>query len=97
MGFRSANCCGDDCSLAGFASDDSGAVGFDHYVQVVNTAIVVYDKSGNVVAGPISSTTFWQNQPDCGGGQNLERFGCAVRSIRQPMDHRSPGRGTKRQ
>jgi hypothetical protein len=60
---------GDDCSLGEFASDDSGAVGFDHYVQVVNTAIAVYDKSGNVVAGPVSTTTFWGNQPDCGGNQ----------------------------
>jgi len=48
---------GDDCSLGGYASDDSGAVGFDHYVQFVNTAIVVYDKSGNVLAGPVSTTT----------------------------------------
>jgi hypothetical protein len=60
---------GDDCSLGEFASDDSGAVGFDHYVQVVNTGIAVYDKSGNVLAGPVSTTTFWQNQPDCGGTQ----------------------------
>ena len=60
---------GDDCSLGGFASDDSGAVGFNHYVQVVNTAIAVYDKSGNVLAGPVSTTTFWENQPDCGGNQ----------------------------
>ncbi len=87
---------GDDCSIGGFASDDSGAVGFDHYVQVVNTAMTVYDKSGNVVAGPISTTTFWHNQPDCGGDQNLERCGGAVRSIRQSMDHRRPGGGTKR-
>jgi hypothetical protein len=56
---------GDDCSVNHFASDDSGAVGFSHYVQVVNTAMVVYDKSGNVLAGPISGTTFWQNQ-GCG-------------------------------
>ena len=60
---------GDDCSLSEFASDDSGAVGFDHYVQVVNTAIAVYDKSGNVVAGPVGTTTFWEKQPDCGGNQ----------------------------
>ena len=61
---------GDDCSIADFASDDSGAVGFNHYVQVVNTAMAVYDKSGNIVAGPISGETFWANQPDCGGNQN---------------------------
>ena len=77
--------------LWAYASDDSGAVGFDHYVQVVNTAIAVYDKSGNVLAGPVSTATFWQNQPDCGGRPNLERFGRPVRSIRQPMGHRRPG------
>jgi hypothetical protein len=61
---------GDDCSIFNFASDDSGAVGFDNYVQTVNTAMVVYDKSGNVLAGPVSGETFWANQPDCGGNQN---------------------------
>ena len=57
------------------ASDDSGAVGFDNYVQVVNGAIAVYDKSGDVLAGPISETTFWANQPDCAG---IYTFGDAV-------------------
>lgn len=57
------------------ASDDSGAVGFDNYVQVVNGAIAVYDKSGNLLAGPISETTFWANQPDCAG---IYTFGDAV-------------------
>jgi hypothetical protein len=57
---------GGNCSFQNFdASDDSGAVGFDYYVQVVNTAIVVYDKKGNIVAGPVSTTTFWANQPAC--------------------------------
>ena len=60
----------DDCFVAGFtASDDSGAAGFNYYVQVVNTAIAVYNKSGTLQAGPISTTTFWGNQPDCGGNQ----------------------------
>jgi len=60
----------DDCLIHDFTpSDDSGAVGVDHYVQIVNTAIAVYDKSGNVLAGPISTTTFWENQPDCGRNQ----------------------------
>jgi len=57
------------------ASDDSGAVGFNNYVQVVNGAIAVYDKSGNVLTGPISETTFWANQPDCAGNFT---FGDAV-------------------
>ena len=60
---------GHDCSIDGFATDDSGAVGFDHYVQFVNTAMVVYDKSGNVLHGPVGNKTFWHNQPDCGGDQ----------------------------
>ena len=57
---------GSNCSIDGYATDDSGAVGFNHYVQFVNTAMVVYDKSGNVLAGPVGNTTFWQSQPDCG-------------------------------
>ena len=48
-------------------SDDSGAVGRHHYVQVVNTSLAVFDRKGNPLAGPISTTTFWSNQPDCGG------------------------------
>jgi len=60
---------GDDCSLTGYASDTSGAVGFNYYVQMVNTAIVVYDKSGNVLAGPVGTRRFWRDQPDCGGDQ----------------------------
>jgi len=57
------------------ASDDSGAVGRDNYVQVVNSAIVVYDKSGTKLAGPVGETTFWANQPDCAG---FYTFGDAV-------------------
>ena len=49
------------CSFNDFASDNSGSVGFHHYVQVVNTAMVVYDKSGNVLAGPVGGKTFWSN------------------------------------
>ena len=59
--------CGNYCSCPTCPTDDSGAVSFDYYVQSVNYAIVVYDKSGNVLAGPVSGTTFWENQPDCGG------------------------------
>lgn len=55
------------CSRTGVASDDSGAVGRDNYVQFVNTSIAVYDKAGNMLAGPVSSTRFWEDQPDCGG------------------------------
>lgn len=57
------------CSLSPEASDDSGAVGPHDFVQVVNVALAVYAKTGKRLAGPISTTTFWANQPDCGGNQ----------------------------
>src|SRR6266498_2323772 len=57
---------GNFCSCPTCPSDDSGAVSFDYYVQTVNYAIIVYDKSGNVLAGPVSGTTFWENHPDLG-------------------------------
>jgi hypothetical protein len=51
-------------------SDDSGAVGRHHYVQVVNTSLAVFDRKGNLLAGPISTSTFWSNQPDCNKHQD---------------------------
>jgi hypothetical protein len=68
-GISKAELTGGGCSLSEEASDDSGAVGPNHYVQVVNVALAVFDKTGNRVAGPIATTTFWANQPDCGGNQ----------------------------
>jgi len=57
-----------DCRYPDFlASDDSGAVGPHHFVQVVNTSLAVYDKGGNRLVGPVSTVTFWSNQPDCAG------------------------------
>jgi len=38
--------------------DPSGAVGPNHYVQGVNTAIKIFDKNGNVLAGPTSLSNF---------------------------------------
>jgi hypothetical protein len=68
-GISKAELTGGGCSLSEEASDDSGAIGPNHYVQVVNVALAVFDKTGNRVAGPIATTTFWANQPDCGGNQ----------------------------
>ena len=64
-----ADIIGGGCSLTDFASDDSAAVGPHRLVQVVNVALAVYDKAGTRLAGPVSTTTFWANQPDCGGNQ----------------------------
>jgi hypothetical protein len=70
-GINLAEITGDDCKLSDnvSASDDSGAVGPHHFVQVVNLALAVYDKAGTRLAGPVATTTFWANQPDCGGNQ----------------------------
>ncbi|WP_299608650.1 GEVED domain-containing protein [uncultured Aquimarina sp.] len=38
--------------------DPSGAVGPNHYVHGVNVAIKIFDKSGNVLAGPTSLSDF---------------------------------------
>ncbi|MFC4635614.1 GEVED domain-containing protein [Dokdonia ponticola] len=44
--------------------DPSGAVGPNHYVHAVNVAVKIFDKSGNVLAGPTSLGNF------IGDGQN---------------------------
>jgi hypothetical protein len=38
--------------------DPSGAAGPNHYVNAVNAAVKIFDKSGNTLAGPISLGTF---------------------------------------
>jgi hypothetical protein len=39
--------------------DTNGDVGPDHYVQMVNLTLAVYDKSGTLLLGPVASNTFW--------------------------------------
>ncbi|HXH28641.1 MAG TPA: HYR domain-containing protein, partial [Candidatus Polarisedimenticolia bacterium] len=39
--------------------DISGDVGPDHYVQVVNAAFAIYDKSGTLLAGPSNINGIW--------------------------------------
>ena len=39
--------------------DTEGAVGPNHYVQVVNLSFAVYDKSGTLLTGPSNTTTLW--------------------------------------
>jgi hypothetical protein len=40
-------------------SDATGAVGINHYIQVVNCAFAVWDKAGNLVFGPVDTHTLW--------------------------------------
>ncbi|MFL5312413.1 MAG: hypothetical protein ACJ79H_18415 [Myxococcales bacterium] len=43
--------------------DPDGAVGPNHYVQVVNFAVTIFNKSGTILRGPIGSNTIWANLP----------------------------------
>jgi len=41
-----------------FPPDPTGAVGPDHYVHSVNSLVKIFDKSGNVLVGPVSLGNF---------------------------------------
>jgi hypothetical protein len=47
--------------------DPVGAVGPSHYVEMVNLLFAVYDKGGNLLAGPTDTGTLWADfpVPDC--------------------------------
>src|SRR6266481_228689 len=52
-----------------WATDASGAVGPDHFVQTVNFSAAIYDKSGNLLMGPFPTAQFWNGfSGPCGGG-----------------------------
>src|SRR5438105_581322 len=44
-----------------FPPDPNGAVGPNHYVQTVNAAFAVYDKSGNVLTQPAAINMLWSS------------------------------------
>lgn len=39
--------------------DPTGAVGPNHYVQMVNLSFAVYDRVGNILYGPVDNSTLW--------------------------------------
>jgi hypothetical protein len=39
--------------------DTEGDVGPDHYVQMVNLSFAVWDRSGNLLLGPVNSNSIW--------------------------------------
>jgi len=47
--------------------DPVGAVGPDHYVQMINLVFGVFDKQGNLLLGPVDTGTLWSGfeVPDC--------------------------------
>ena len=46
-------------SVANAPPDPAGAVGPNHYVQIVNASMAVFDKGGRVLRGPITTATLW--------------------------------------
>ena len=53
--------------------DTDGDVGPNHYVEAINQAFAVFDKSGSMLAGPITYDTFFAplgGGTPCGAGQN---------------------------
>ena len=60
----------DNFNLFGFRvnpPDPVGDVGPNHYVEMVNLAFAVYDKSGNLLLGPVDTGSLWAGFPveDC--------------------------------
>ena len=47
--------------------DPNGAVGPNHYAEMINLVFGVYDKTGNLLLGPIDTGTLWAgfSVPDC--------------------------------
>jgi hypothetical protein len=52
----------DGIGATGFLPPDTvGAVGTNHYIQMVNTAFAVFDKNGTLLAGPAKINSLWKN------------------------------------
>lgn len=43
--------------------DTQGDVGPNHYMQMVNAAFAIWDKSGNLLYGPVDNRTLWNGFP----------------------------------
>jgi len=60
----------DNFNIFGFRvnpPDPNGEVGLNNYVEIINLVFGVYDKAGNLVAGPIDTGSLWSGFaiPDC--------------------------------
>jgi hypothetical protein len=60
----------DNFNIFGFRvnpPDPVGDVGPNHYVEMVNLVFAIYDKSGNLLLGPVDTGTLWDGFviPDC--------------------------------
>jgi hypothetical protein len=52
-------------SVTSAPPDTNGAVGPSHYVQIVNTSLAIFNKSGTAIYGPVPTNTVWSG---FGGG-----------------------------
>src|SRR5216117_808834 len=60
----------DNFNILGFRvnpPDPNGEVGPNHFVEMINLVFAVYDKAGNLLAGPIDTGSLWTDFaiPDC--------------------------------
>ncbi len=46
-------------AVGGYPPDTDGAVGPNHYVQIVNTSLAVFSKTGTVLMGPMDTSMVW--------------------------------------
>ncbi len=63
--------------------DTEGAVGPNHYVQVVNDSFAIYDKAGSLLAGPVVTNTLWSG---FGGPCETDNSGDAIFLYDQQAD-----------
>ena len=82
----SANFEGMGTGLAGFTvnvapPDTDGDIGPNHYVQIVNLSVLIFNRSGGIVLGPVLTRTFWNgftapcaNTNDGDGVVRYDRF-----------------------
>ena len=53
-----------------YPPDTDGEVGPNHYVQMVNVSMAVYDKSGNLLYGPFFPSALWPTGDVCAGADD---------------------------
>ncbi len=58
------DCCGGGANVP---PDPSLAAGPNHLLAAVNVAFEIYDKSGNVLTGPVTFASFFASVPSCNG------------------------------
>lgn len=61
--------------VGGAPSDVNGSVGPNHYFQIVNASIAIFNKSGTAIYGPVATRTLWSG---FGGGCQTNNNGDGI-------------------